>query len=638
MKATLRCLAVLAAIVASPYPSELLAQAPTRWIGPANSSAWLTTGNWSTGFYPDPGFDSDARIGTDTTIPSVPNSITINISTDLTSNPSPAIFLGDAAGYEGTLNITSGGKLVTALGVVATSANFDVGLGGGKGTLNVSGTGMLDVGERLVASTSGAAGSAISLSDSATVTAASAFFDRNLLISGPNVSFSVTGDAILGLAGTHAWDFAASGPGAGPSRLSVGGQLDLGGTLKLDTRGATLNVGDSFVIADSASVVNGFSNVDLSAVPGLGLGVSVRAISAPGGTNGVLTSAVVEQQPVLRVNRRTGAVSIENPGSAASLPMDVYVVGSGQGSLNTANWTGSLAPADGWQRANPQSTALSELNPLGAQSIAASTTVAMGNVFQPAAAPFGQDTDDVSFRFAPEGQGFVDGIVIYEGIPTDTLTLNVDRITGEAQILNGYNGSVSIDTYVVTSESNSLATSPGGWNSLGGDWQIGVNNTGTLSELNPLGELVLAKNQAANLGNLFDFDAVGAMEDLVFRFALPTENFFRTGKVVFADALTTLPQGLPGDFNADGAVDAADYTVWRDNLGGDDSALNGNGVGSGTVVTADYALWRSNYGATGAPPAPAASVAAPEPGSLGLIALGLLLATGRRRRSSQERV
>ena len=38
--------------------------------------------------------------------------------------------------------------------------------------------------------------------------------------------------------------------------------------------------------------------------------------------------------------------------------------------------------------------------------------------------------------------------------------------------------------------------------------------------------------------------------------------------------------GLAGDYNGNGTVDAADYVVWRDNLGAaDESALNGNGDG-----------------------------------------------------------
>ena len=55
---------------------------------------------------------------------------------------------------------------------------------------------------------------------------------------------------------------------------------------------------------------------------------------------------------------------------------------------------------------------------------------------------------------------------------------------------------------------------------------------------------------------------------------------------------------LPGDFNNDCVVDAADYTIWKENLGGDSSVLNGNGTGEATVVQADYTLWKDNFGKT----------------------------------------
>ena len=56
---------------------------------------------------------------------------------------------------------------------------------------------------------------------------------------------------------------------------------------------------------------------------------------------------------------------------------------------------------------------------------------------------------------------------------------------------------------------------------------------------------------------------------------------------------------LPGDFNRDNIVDAADFTVWRDHLGEpDESALNGNGDGFLGVDHGDYALWLNNFGET----------------------------------------
>ncbi|WP_425399998.1 right-handed parallel beta-helix repeat-containing protein [Aeoliella sp.] len=61
---------------------------------------------------------------------------------------------------------------------------------------------------------------------------------------------------------------------------------------------------------------------------------------------------------------------------------------------------------------------------------------------------------------------------------------------------------------------------------------------------------------------------------------------------------------LPGDFNADNAVDLSDYTVWRNNLGGDESVLKGNGDGDNQVTAGDYALWKNNFGASIVPDAP----------------------------------
>ncbi|WP_146441682.1 hypothetical protein [Botrimarina colliarenosi] len=80
---------------------------------------------------------------------------------------------------------------------------------------------------------------------------------------------------------------------------------------------------------------------------------------------------------------------------------------------------------------------------------------------------------------------------------------------------------------------------------------------------------------------------------------------------------------LLGDFNDDGLVDAADYTVWRDNLGQPAGALANDVDGAlqgGTIGPAQYDRWAANYGATAAP-----TVAIPEPATL---ALAALFATG----------
>lgn len=52
-----------------------------------------------------------------------------------------------------------------------------------------------------------------------------------------------------------------------------------------------------------------------------------------------------------------------------------------------------------------------------------------------------------------------------------------------------------------------------------------------------------------------------------------------------------------GDYNIDGIVDAADYTVWRDTLGQTVSPFSAaDGDGSGIIDLNDYNVWKSTYG------------------------------------------
>lgn len=60
-----------------------------------------------------------------------------------------------------------------------------------------------------------------------------------------------------------------------------------------------------------------------------------------------------------------------------------------------------------------------------------------------------------------------------------------------------------------------------------------------------------------------------------------------------------------GDYNSSGGVDAADYTVWRDNLGTNFALPNRAQGNTGNVSQADYATWQSNYGSQASGPDPA---------------------------------
>jgi len=84
--------------------------------------------------------------------------------------------------------------------------------------------------------------------------------------------------------------------------------------------------------------------------------------------------------------------------------------------------------------------------------------------------------------------------------------------------------------------------------------------------------------------------------------------------------------GLLGDFNSDGAVNAADYTVWRNNVSSSFN-LNGNGdetgASAGVVDQADYELWKLRYGESGpfGAGASSTSIAVPEPAAVTLASL-----------------
>jgi hypothetical protein len=87
--------------------------------------------------------------------------------------------------------------------------------------------------------------------------------------------------------------------------------------------------------------------------------------------------------------------------------------------------------------------------------------------------------------------------------------------------------------------------------------------------------------------------------------------------------------GLAGDYNDNGVVDAADYTVWRNNLGGGTSLPNDDSPGVGQD---DYDRWKTHFGETADSGALAgANAAVPEPATLVMFLLGMPTVLCRRR-------
>ena len=90
------------------------------------------------------------------------------------------------------------------------------------------------------------------------------------------------------------------------------------------------------------------------------------------------------------------------------------------------------------------------------------------------------------------------------------------------------------------------------------------------------------------------------------------------------------PEGVEGDYNNDGVVDAADYVTWR--RGG---PLANEVADPGTVSPADYDAWRARFGNTSGSGSGTGSLTrVPEPSAITLLAVGIaaLSFIGSRRR------
>ncbi len=86
-----------------------------------------------------------------------------------------------------------------------------------------------------------------------------------------------------------------------------------------------------------------------------------------------------------------------------------------------------------------------------------------------------------------------------------------------------------------------------------------------------------------------------------------------------------------GDFNLNGSVTGADYTIWANNFENVDTGwISGDANGDGTVNGADYTYWANSMGfaSISSRYAPASI---PEPATLTLLCTGGMLVLSRRR-------
>lgn len=112
-------------------------------------------------------------------------------------------------------------------------------------------------------------------------------------------------------------------------------------------------------------------------------------------------------------------------------------------------------------------------------------------------------------------------------------------------------------------------------------------------------EIDLADGYSPSIGDSFVIiEAAGSIDN---SFVAITGDTLPNGlvfEVLYSSNAVTIEVAasfLPGDYNNDGLVDAADYTLWRDNVGAPAGTLV-NDVDGGVIGEAQYQTWVTNFG------------------------------------------
>lgn len=178
---------------------------------------------------------------------------------------------------------------------------------------------------------------------------------------------------------------------------------------------------------------------------------------------------------------------------------------------------------------------------------------------------------------------------------------------------------------------------------LGGIFNQGVEGGAQSSfnanARNDLSLSIFATNGTTLLGsaNLTGAGGVESLSDILLsaagkyyaRITGASDNVQLYQLLLSASAFSTV---LAGDYNLDGIVDAADFTVWRNSLGRSGTNLPADGNGDGVVNATDFMLWKSNFGNTSSGSGVLTGGVVPEPAScLSLVWIAALVRVRRRR-------
>lgn len=177
------------------------------------------------------------------------------------------------------------------------------------------------------------------------------------------------------------------------------------------------------------------------------------------------------------------------------------------------------------------------------------------------------------------------------------ITGNASDIHFEADISPGFSpASVTIAGNVTLGAAAKLKIELGGTTQVPSATFDQVHVGGNLS-LDGTLAVSLINSFIPALGNSFDILDWGSLAGTFAAVNLPTLGGglgWDTSQLYTTGTLSVISVGIPGDYNNDGVVDAADYALWRHSLG--QNITLPNDTTPGTVSQVDFDVWRANFG------------------------------------------
>ena len=199
-------------------------------------------------------------------------------------------------------------------------------------------------------------------------------------------------------------------------------------------------------------------------------------------------------------------------------------------------------------------------------------------------------------------------------VPAAPSVLKIDTVTGRGFLIGGDVISTSIKSVDIGSNNGRLqgATASGlsGANNMehvdgpdgggvagdspGEQWEMLTASNNRIFEAFLFGSSVFQNTRVVDLGVIFDKSTPVAQRDVQFTYTTASNDSI-TGVVQYFAA-----PGVLGDYNNNGVVDAADYTLWRNQLG-TNFPLPNQGATPGQITSQDYDVWKAHFGQSIAP-------------------------------------